>query len=233
MLIDLMKFADELDAFGPALDPFLEPLSHRRFLELVEQLKASRDNPRIPAFSWSTPAWLTTISADGYNGGRRPAQSAQVQVGIDARFSRLPDARRIWNIERLITQVSIARVDQQRPSLSFHIDMKNPNQLGPGVHMQVSDTFLHTAVGHRLSVPRFPITLVLPTDCIDFVLTEFFPNRWNEHLSGMWRIGLLRRHQEKRLRDLVMELWGQWQGSPNSTLIGMIQNSSLDGLRLV
>lgn len=232
MIINLHSYAEELDAFIPALQPFLDGPSHARYMNLVERLKQRRDNIRCRHFSWETQEPLTTICTERYDGRDRRSEPVTVSVGIDAHFTRDAVSVKLWSIDRLIIHVSVFRPDNDQPSLQFHIDQKNDGQLGPPIHMQVSDKFLGALHGHRLAVPRFPIVPLLPTDCFDFLLSEFFPRDWSENQAGLWRIRFLRQQQKGRICSIARELHAAWRKTPNRTFINFVQNSSLAGLQL-
>ena len=232
MIINLHSYAEELDVFTHALEPFLDGPSHARYNNLVERLKQCRDNTKCENFAWSTQESLTTIRAECYDGRGRRSEPVTISVGIDGHFTRDTAAAELWSIDRLITHLSVIRPDDDQPSLQFHIDQKNEGQLGPPIHMQVSERFLGDFHGHRLAVPRFPIVTLLPTDCFDFLLSEFFPHHWSASQAGLWRITFLRQQQKRRICSVARELHAAWRKTPKRTFISFVQDSSLAGLQL-
>ena len=231
MLINLDRYCQELDAYVPGFLPFLERRSQGTLQDLVEDLKQSRDHPKCMGFAWSTRNPLHSILADRYDRQSGTSLPVRIQISFMASFSRRTRRDRVWRLIRVETQIEVVRPCGPHSLLRFHIDKKNPGQLGPFAHMQFSEDFLQEVIGYGLAVPRFPVCILLPTDCIDFVLSEFFPHRWPQEQTGLFRIRLLRDRQLDRVNQVGIQL-RRILDKPNRTPVSLLQDSAFDDFQL-
>jgi hypothetical protein len=174
MRINLREYATELRHWVEAFEQFVDPGSKRPLSRLLEELENGRDNVR-PAFGWKLAAPIRSVVADRYDGHGRTPNKVIVSWQFESEFETGPDFKKksIWIVKKMVTQIRIHSVPDDNVILQFHYDMKNRSQLGPHVHMQLSEHYQKEQDRIPIAVPRFPAMTMLPTDCFDLVLSEF------------------------------------------------------------
>jgi len=237
MIVDLTRYLQEVNAIVLTAEEFVAADSIARLKRLPVDLGFGLESS-APKFKWATdrtrPIKLRPASAYDKRDGLPPPLLAT--FGFEASFdksvtSRAKRARKLARIEGVSTHIKIYRDgqnvedDAELPVLHLHVDKKDEAQLGPYVHIQVSEKCTER-LGMRLAVPRMPFTSCLPTDCLDFALAEFFPRDWSKAQAGaynfnLWRdaqlaravamaAGVLERFEENKKRSPVSILQDFW-----------------------
>ncbi|MBY5839828.1 hypothetical protein J3P71_06430 [Rhizobium leguminosarum] len=226
MKINLQNYRQEFDHWIKAFDPFVDHASKSALPQLHSRLEDGIDNKR-ESFTWELKKPVTTIVAESYD---KKEESGSHPIRIDWQFKsvfeRCEDTKKkkIWSVKEMCTHFSINDASGGDEIMHFHVDLKNDKQLGPHVHFQFSEEYMEKNVGVRLAVPRFPLATVLPTDCMDFVLSEFFPHRWPQSQSGAHGLKNLREAQRKRLENMAMAVATLWVKNPNRTPVSITQD---------
>ncbi|MDJ0449261.1 hypothetical protein [Methylocystis sp. JR02] len=232
MIIDLREYSKEVVGYTRTAKSLVERASQSALEKVALDLETGQDTQ--DHFYWNTPKAIRTIETRDYDRAGQSAPPVYVEWGFRAEFTRQPAPRRNakWRIDELTTQFKVwAARDTTRPALVFHIDRKSPGQFGPDFHMQVSEDYTASAGPLHLAVPRFPTHCLLPTDCLDLVLSEFFQQKWlKEQSEGP--INLMRSAQLTRAKLYSEAIAGMWQAKPRSTPISALQNFPLPSLNL-
>ncbi|WP_129418229.1 hypothetical protein [Rhizobium leguminosarum] len=233
MRINLRKYATELSYWIDALKPFIGKESHRALSALKDQLENGRDNLR-PAFDWKLDRPIVTKEAERYDGPDKTPHKVKVGWQFESTFESDGQSKKtsLWNIKKMVTHIRIYNADDDSEILHFHHDLKNREQLGPHVHMQFSEHYLKNKGRIPIAVPRFPITAILPTDCFDLVLAEFFPFEWPKSQAGSHGLVTLRSNQRTRLIAITEALQKQWEASPKLTPVSATQNCYMPDLQI-
>lgn len=233
MRIDLKAYARELEYWLDAFAPFVEHGSQPALPRLKEQLENGRDVAR-PTFPWKLDKPVMTIAADKYDGVNKTPHQVRIGWQFTAIFKSAEIQRRnaLWTIEKMETHIYVRLCDSGNDILHFHYDLKNKGQLGPHVHMQLSEHFQKNKGLIPIAVPRFPSAAVLPTDCLDLVLAEFFPFKWPQSQKDSRGLSTLQNGQQKRFMAMSQAIAKGWQGS-RKTPIAAIQECFLPDFQLV
>lgn len=233
MKINIQDYAKELEYWIKAFDPFVDRTSIGTLRETRERLLSGFD--RKVKFAWATARPIKLEVARAYDRAEGEVDPLQVRWRFMATFAPDPadkSKRPLWDVLRMNTEVELYRPDPEYLVMRYHHDLKGSGQLGPHTHLQISEDFLDDAVGMRLAVPRFPAAALLPTDCLDLVLSEFFPHRWPKVQSEATSLGLMRQGQIDRVTRLAEELQRDWRKNPKRTPVSLLQNCYFPDLRL-
>lgn len=220
MKIDLREYGTELGFWLEAFKPFVVKESITTLIKLHEQLENGRDNVR-PSFPWKLASPIRTIVADRYDGKDRTPHKVWIGWQFHSVFKRVEEAKRrtIWFVQDMVTQVRVHSADDDSVISHFHFDMKNENQLGPHVHLQISEDYQKEKGRIPIAVPRFPIAPLLPTDCLDLVLNEFFPFQWPQSQLKSQGRTTLRNRQRERLARMSQVIAKRWDDSLNTPIV--------------
>jgi hypothetical protein len=233
MKIDLRTYAKELTYWIDAFRPFVDNASRSALARLQEQLENGRDNLRT-SFEWKLAAPIRTKIADRYDGPDKTPHKIKIGWQFECKFNRLADSKKsyVWTVSDMVTHIRIYSASDDAEILHFHYDLKNNNQLGPHVHMQFSEHYMKSKGRIPIAVPRFPSATMLPTDCLDLVLSEFFPYEWPQAQSGSQGLTTLQAGQRNRLVSMSQALLVQWKASPRKTPIAATQNCVMQDLQI-
>lgn len=233
MKINLHEYAKELEYWIKAFEPLVDRASVSPLRDTLEELQASRD--KTNDFRWTASRPIKFAIATEYDRAEGEATPVYITWMFGCRFSKDPKdkaKRPLWTLGELRTQIEVHRAEDDATILRFHHDLKNEGQLGPHAHLQISERFLEEKAGMRLAVPRFPAAALLPTDCLDLALSEFFPHRWPKSQSEAIGIGTLRDGQLNRATAFAGELHRQWKISTKKTPFAVLQNCFMPDIQL-
>lgn len=233
MIIDLRKFRSEFEFYiKAAADQFLEKESAARLRSALEKLTHALDS-KAAEFAWETAAPIRSKVATRYDGLDKRSDPVRVALCFHSRMTKVAQKGFDWRVNRMVTHLQIFHEsDSEKPILHFHIDKKDPKQLGPDVHLQVSEKYVEDARGFSLAVPRIPFGFVLPTECLDFALAEFFGAEWIKAQDSAHSIAAIRNEQVARAERLVDEVQKNWKKFPKQTPVSLLQNYHFPDLRL-
>lgn len=233
MKINLRNYGTELAHWLRAFEPFVEPASQPALSRLKLVLEDGRDNLR-EKFDWSLKDPIITKIANSYD--RRNNNAHEVRVGwqFESAFERGEHSRKksIWTVGKMVTHIRVYDAANNEVLLHFHVDMKNSEQLGPHIHLQLSEDYMEKRVGLQIAVPRFPFATILPTDCLDFVLSEFFPIEWPRSQSDAQGLATLQRAQRDRLRDMAEAIAKLWDKPSRQTPVSATQDYHMPDLQI-
>lgn len=233
MIINLRAYSGEVAAYVAAAKGFIDRTTWSRLQAIQADLEFGKDNS--DEFPWFTKNPIQTNVATRYDRLGTTKAPVVVTMSFDARFRRTKPKSLDFEVLGMVTHIKVfSTANPQTPALHVHIDKKNSGQLGPGMHMQVSEAFTKQASAFALAVPRLPTGFLLPTDCLDFVLAEFFPDDWAKAQVGVHQIESLRNAQLERARQLGAQLEALWKGKRGRTPLSVVQglDCSYSGLRL-
>jgi hypothetical protein len=233
MKINMHEYAKELEYWIKAFESFVDRASIGALRQTHERLLAGID--RKASFGWLSSRPIKLVMATEYDRARGEVEHVSISWRFKARFSPDPKDRTkrpLWDVHALNTEVEIYGSDAETLLLRFHHDLKDTDQLGPHAHLQISEKFLEARVGMRLAVPRFPAIAILPTDCLDMLLSEFFPHKWPKAQSEAISLGLLRNGQIQRAMRFAEALARDWRENPKRTPVSLLQNCHFPDLRL-
>lgn len=238
MKIDLRNYARELGHWLEAFEPFMDRASRPELRRLSKSLEDGRDAPHS-SFPWRLHKPLRSVEADKYDGLEKTPHKVWIGWQFEADFERGPDLTKkyIWTIRSMVTQIRVHSSADDSEILHFHYDLKNLNankvpQLGPHIHMQFSEHYLKEHKRIAIAVPRFPSAVLLPTDCFDLVLSEFFPSKWPKEQSKLTGIDVLRAGQRQRMVNMAEALNKVWEVSRKRTLVAAIQNCYMPDIQI-
>lgn len=234
MIIDLKAYGTELAFWIDAFAPYVDRASATALKQILSDLQRGQDETDV--FPWNTPKPIKTRVANSYDGQDKAAMPVFVTWSFNARFSKIAGLGKrpqLWNIDRLETHIKIiVATDDQPEALHFHNDLKNHGQLGPHTHLQIAESFLQQKKQINLAVPRFPTATVLPTDCLDLVLSEFFPHEWPQSQADARGIDQLRTRQRKRIVDFATQLEKHWEHQKKTTPVAVTQDAYLANFQI-
>lgn len=233
MKIDLKAYGKELEFWLEAFKPFVDHGSQPALPRLKQQLEDGRDIAR-PTFPWKLDKPIVTKAADRYDGTGKTPHRVRIGWQFAATFERGndPKNRALWMVKEMATHIHVSLSGSGEEILHFHFDLKNKGQLGPHAHMQLSEHFLKNKNRVPVAVPRFPSTAVLPTDCLDLVLAEFFPFEWPRSQSDSRGLNTLQTGQQKRIMEMSQAIAKGWPKS-RMTPISAIQDCFMPDLQIV
>jgi len=233
MIIDMRNYGLELGYWVKAFKPFVDYSSQNALMKIQQDFEDGCDNH--PKFRWETKKPIRSIMADAYDSPGKHVDRVCFTWAFHADFTKgdKPKKNPLWSVSEMVTQVEVFALDpEERKVLHFHQDLKHKAQLGPHVHMQISEDFLNAGNGIKLGVPRFPGAAILPTDCLDLVLSEFFPEKWPMEQVGLQGIGTLRQAQRSRFERLAAALHQEWLALPARTPVARTQNCFMPTIQL-
>jgi hypothetical protein len=233
MKINLHEYVRELEYWIKAFEPYVDRASIGHLRDTHESM-SSKMNKKAE-FEWATSRPITLAISTEYDRAEGQMEPVHVSWRFRACFSPDPEdksKRPLWDVLRLNTELEVHRQNPEMLLFRFHHDMKDKDQLGPHAHLQVSESFLEEKVGMRLAVPRFPAVALLPTDCLDMVLSEFFPRKWPKEQSGAFNFDTLRRGQIDRAERFAEALRRDWGNRRKRTPVASLQNCYFPDLRL-
>lgn len=183
MKIDLAKYLKEVRSVEKAAEQFVTKDAVNRLHAMADSLETGATN-RPETFTWRTEEGkpIVTIAADAYDSLEKK-QSEPVVLHFDfcGTFRRGATKKDPWHVVSMVSHIKIFKSGTTEPELlHFHVDKRNEKQLGPGLHLQIAEKYVAAKGGVKLAVPRIPFGYVLPTDCLDFALAEFFPVAWGK-----------------------------------------------------
>ncbi|GAB1582895.1 hypothetical protein PPNSA23_28380 [Phyllobacterium phragmitis] len=221
----MRNYGNELAHWIRAFEPFVEHAFKPALPRLQAVLERGQDaSPE--KFEWDLKEPIATIVADSYD--KRGGKSHKVRLywQFESIFRRGAETRRknIWTVAKMVTQIQVRDATTDDRLLHFHVDMKNLGQLGPHIHLQLSEEYMADKVGSPIAVPRFPFATVLPTDCLDFVLSEFFPTKWPKSQSEAHGLKILQTAQRKRLTNMAEAIAGLWEKPSKQTPVSITQD---------
>ena len=233
MKIDLGQYGQELEHWLRAIEPFTEIASVPALRRVREDLLDGAAN-RPAELPWKLTKPILCKPARQYDGVDKSPHAVQVQWQFEARFTAPTRVgkRWIWTVSEMVTQTKVCLLETGDELLHFHHDLKNKDQLGPHVHMQVSEHWLKENKPVPIAVPRFPAAVVLPTDCLDLILSEFFPHEWPKSQADAVGIGTLIDAQKRRMMAMSAAVAKSWDAKPRKTPIAAVQNCYLPDLQL-
>jgi hypothetical protein len=216
--IDLNEYGRELGYWIEGFKPFVDQASHAALDRLKRELEDSRDNRRS-AFDWKLAKPVMTIATDRYDGKNKTPHKVRIGWQFESRISLTDNSRRspVWTIDRLSTHVRVYSTTDDQIILHYHHDLREKSQLGPQSHMQFSERFRKDKGLIPIAVPRFPSLAVLPTDCLDLALCEFFPFKWPQEQAGVTGLTVLQNRQRNRLLEMakvVVDAWDKKAKTP-------------------
>lgn len=233
MKIDLKEYGDELEYWVEAFKPFVDHASWHSLKGICDTLADGRDNRRT-VFQWFVRDLIWTKIADRYDGVDKTPHEIRVGWRFQSTFVLGTDPRRkpIWTVKEMVTQIHVCLAENNGEILRFHYDMKNEGQLGPHVHMQFSEEYMKDNKRIPIAVPRFPSPTMLPTDCLDLVLSEFFPFEWPRSQSDSRGLKILQTRQRARMVMMAQAMINGWAASPRRTPISAMQSSYMPELQI-
>ncbi|MDB5690974.1 MAG: hypothetical protein JWO81_37 [Alphaproteobacteria bacterium] len=218
-----------------AAKEFVAPASLPRLDRMLADLETGRDD--TTAFTWETKRGepIETRVATEYDSMTGTRDPVIVSMGFFAKFTKRSEKKSPdWDVDRMETHIKIQAENKNDPALWFHVDKKNTGQLGPATHLQIDEECCEFLGDIKLSVPRFPFGFVLPTDCLDFIMAEFFPMEWGQRLAGIHAFGALRESQLARLHLFAGSILADMNNRKKQTPVGILQDCDfVEGLRLV
>jgi hypothetical protein len=230
MIINLKDYANEAQFILQAAKPFIIAQSINVLDEIKSDLETGRGGGK--AFTWETKRPMKFKEARDYDRRKGTVIPITVEISFCSQFSPISRKGNDWKIDRLETHLKLFRDGNDEPVLHLHIDKKNKDQRGPHLHMQISEECTQR-LGMRIGVPRFPFGFLLPTDCLDFALAEFFQDEWGQTQTGAQGIRLIRDAQKARARNASIKLQAEWDKITNKTPVSILQDCYLgDDLRL-
>lgn len=233
MIVDLRSYEAELRHWITAFEDYVELASNpalKRVLRDLETGRVERDS-----FRWHTTKPIKSKVANRYDGVAKDAHEVVLSWEFTCSFTkRKPIAKKeiLWDVSELSTQTKVLDAASDETILHFHQDLKNKDQFGPHCHLQIAERYIEDVKGVRLATPRFPAAAILPTDCFDLVLSEFFPHEWPESQSRMTGIATVRERQLKRAADYITALHGEVRKRTLRTPFAVLQNCHMPDLRL-
>lgn len=232
MIIDLHKYGTELRFWAQAFEPFVDPSSRSALRRIFADLENGREN--LDRFPWKLPKPIMSRVTSAYDGTEKAAHPVYVTWQFHSEFKRIPPAKqRLWDVLEMVTHIKVMSAENDGAEIiHFHYDMKSEKQLGPHTHLQISEMFLEEKQKVALAVPRFPSAVLLPTDCLDLVLAEFFPNEWPKEQANSAGISALRAGQLRRAESLIKALCNQWDSNPKMTPFAKTQNCFMPSVQL-
>jgi len=233
MKISLHEYVKELEYWIKAFEPYVDRASIGNLWDTKESMSSKMS--KKAEFEWATSRPVKLRISTEYDRAEGQMVPVHVSWRFRARFSPDPkdkSRRPLWDVLRLNTELEVRREIPETLLLRFHHDMKDKDQLGPHAHLQVSESFLEEKVGMRLAVPRFPAIALLPTDCLDMVLSEFFPHEWPKEQSGAFNFATLRQRQMDRAERFAEALRRDWGDKPKRTPVALLQDCYFPNLRL-
>lgn len=230
MIINLGKYEKEAHNILLAAKPFTVAESNSVLDEIKSALTTGLESRK--GFNWKTKRAIILKPATDYDRRTGTAKAATIKFNFNAHFS--PPARRQedWRVDELTTELKVFGDNADNPALHLHVDKKNNSQRGPHAHIQVSEECTKR-LGMKLAVPRIPFGFLLPTDCLDFVLAEFFPDEWGQAQVGAQGIRLICDAQRQRAINFSRKLEAEWAKHPKKSPVSVLQDCSLgEDLRL-
>jgi hypothetical protein len=243
MNINLRKYVTEVRYWLGAFDQFIEHASKPALARLLRDLEQGLDND-IDPLPWKAPKAIISKPATKYDGAQKNAERVYLTWQFHAEFQKRKKEKgpQLWDVRNMVTHIKVVTTTEQtkarenkcteREAIHFHYDLKEQNQLGPHSHMQISELFLQREKKVNLAVPRFPTAALLPTDCFDLVLSEFFPHEWPKAQADLTGLTTLQNGQRKRIQSLADKLLKQWDDSPKMTPIAKTQNCYMPDVQL-
>ncbi|MER8480731.1 hypothetical protein [Mesorhizobium sp. M1163] len=227
MIINLNKYAAEVAAYIKHAEKFVARPFHSRLRMTLEDLENGLDRRR--PFKWRTAEAIRTIDTTRYDRRQGDNEPIFATIGFHASFVAPANHKsNDWTVEEMVTHLLIFRAGaEEEPVMHFHVDKKNADQLGPELHMQVSERFTER-LGMKLAVPRIPSGFLLPTDCLDFILSELFSADWPREQSGAHALTTLRLAQLERARGFVAAVDAAWRKSLRQTPISVLQDCKFE-----
>ncbi|MEF3130114.1 hypothetical protein OS035_01380 [Rhizobium sp. 268] len=234
MKIDLRNYATELNHWIAAFSPLIETASHPALSRMKDDLDQGRFNKGRDSFPWLLGKPIWTKPAEHYDGLDKKTHKVKIGWKFYSIFAVDQKAKKtgLWSVERMETHIYVYSVETDEEIIHFHFDLKNKDQLGPHVHMQLSENYLINSKRIPIAVPRFPFSTVLPTDCLDLVLSEFFPETWPKRQSEAEGVNVIRSRQRKRLTEISEALLKKWDASIKQTPVCVTQNYYFPDLQL-
>ncbi|TPL49896.1 hypothetical protein [Mesorhizobium sp. B2-4-6] len=231
MIIDLYKYGAEVAAYVRAAEELVARASRYRLEAILNEFETGRETRRN--FRWGTDS-IRTIDATQYD--RRTGANEPIVATIGFHASFIAPANRKssdWMVEEMVTHLKIFRVGaDEHPVMHLHVDKKNAGQLGPELHVQVSEHCTER-LGMKLAVPRIPAGFLLPTDCLDFILSELFWSDWSKAQTSAHNFSAVRNAQLGRASGFAAAIHSAWTKSPRRTPISVLQDCNFEpALRL-
>lgn len=232
MKIDLREYGVELGYWIEAFGPFVDRPGAAALGRLKQELETARDD-RHERFPWKLAKPIVTVDTDRYDGATKTPHKVRIgwQFHATIRLTEKSKRNPLWEIEEMATHIYVRSSENDQEIMHFHHDLKNRGQLGPQTHMQLSEQYQKDAGRIPIAVPRFPSLPVLPTDCLDFALCEFFPFIWPEEQAKARGIAVLQNRQRTRLLAMAKLVADSWKDS-RKTPIAVIQECYSPELRI-
>ena len=230
VLLDLVDYADEVEAFAGIADEFVDAGSALKLKDVARELRNFVDTG-TSSFVWQTPGEIAFRSSRLYDGPGREHTQTDLRIGFTCEFRRPVKTRkkcRVWQAVQAATHVTLEKDGGQ---LRFHVDYKNVGQWGPQIHFQIVES---DETGN-LCIPRMPALSFLPTDCADLALAELHPEEWRKvQASGAKsrHVSIVRSAQQARVLAYLGDIGRQWEQDRLTTRVSMLQDytAALSGL---
>ncbi len=221
-LIDLEAYAEEVASFCALAETFVARESAPALNRIVDDLRAGIAKA-LPKWTWSTPKPIHFQPSSQYDSPGKKPRSAHFTLGFECSFNRPQKVNKkpgaVWAVAHTATHIKVERDDNALHCL--HFDYKNANQLGPQLHIQVSE-----ANTGGLPIPRLASAAFLPTDCADVMLCELHPDAWEKRQragNNQWHVGVVRDGQEHRTVAYLNDIASQWRADIKRTRFSLIQ----------
>jgi hypothetical protein len=219
--IDLKKYLEEVDAMEKLVEPFVETASIERLKRVQIDLRTGLDsgNSVLP---WKTERPIFIKPSTVFDSLSKRQPPIHIKFMFKAEFQRMGSGRRVkWGISFMNSKVSLCSADIEK--IVFHIDLKNPGQLGPVFHFQINEDFAGS-----LAIPRVPFGFVLPTDCLDFAMAELYPEQWTQAQVSAHSITKIVDGQSYRAAALAADVMSFWKSRRKISPASLLQNYSFE-----
>ena len=217
MIVDVKRLAEEYGHFSSRMLGFVAPKSVTDFNNTIQELNASVTRG-ADSFEWSTKRREISLrSTKDYDRPGKSSKQVTPSISFVCKFEKLeipgkaPKRKKYWRIlKKCVCELNIyvsEDEDNGQASVRLHADLKNPNQWGPLLHMQINE---HDCDG--IAVPRTPHAFVLPQDCLDFWLGELYHEEWRRLGISSQGHAIMRAAQTRRLEALGKATWEFMRG---------------------
>ena len=226
--IDLNAYIEEVRDFSKMAGDLIDRTSQTDLGNIATSLEAHLT--RTTEFPWKTPNRIKTVPSNLYDGLNKAMPPLRLSFGFSSTLKpNLNKRNKIqdWTIKQMSCNMKLLAEDETTLG-DFHVDLKNKDQLGPTIHFQVAER--RGPGGFKVGIPRMPIGVVLPTDCLDFALFEVFPRQWPQKQTEYYRTNFLIQRQQHRIEEVFRKLQDGWKGVKSRTPVSYLQNHTFTEL---
>jgi hypothetical protein len=231
------EIASDLEDLAQLAGDFLREGTAGRMLASAEDLRARR---KAPSTIWSVDeavCFSIGPSIGECELGKKTRWNLLGQLTFRWEITRTKPAKpkkAIFSVADASTRVKIFRCTKngeilsQTPLAEWRFEIGGPNHPGCLMHTQMEWQTNDNDRGGKLEIPRLPTIILVPSECMDFLLGELFQERWPKVVDGSgddfkrWkgnhrgRLVKLLRAQTELLGDPVGSPWQavkQWKAS--------------------